>query len=174
MSFCLISPFTHVFKRFFFIIVELLYTVVLVSVVEQSESAISMHQFSSVAQSCPTLWPHGLQHARLPCPSPIPGASSNSCPLSLMPSIHLIHCHPLLLLPSIFSQIRVFSKESVLRIRWPKYWSFSLSISPSNEYSGLTSFRIDWWISLQSMGLSRVFSNTTVQKYQFFSTQLSL
>ena len=93
---------------------------------------------------------------------------------SLMPSNHLILCHPLLLLPSIFPSIRVFSNESVLHIRWQKYWSFSFSISPSNEYSGLVSFRIDWLISLQSKGLSRVFSNTTVQKHQFFSTQFSL
>ena len=82
------------------------------------------------------------------------------------PYNHLILCHPLLLLPSIFPSIRVFSNESV-HIRWPKYWSFSFSISPSIEYSGLISFRIDWWISLQSKGLSRVFSNTTAQKYQF-------
>ena len=64
--------------------------------------------------------------------------------VSVMPSNHLILCHPLLLLPSIFPSIRVFSNESVLHIRWPKYWSFSFSISPSNEYSGLISFRIDW------------------------------
>ena len=63
---------------------------------------------------------------------------------SVMPSNHLIFCHPLLLLPSFFPSIRVFSKESVLHIRWPKYWSFSFSISPSNKYSGLISFRIDW------------------------------
>ena len=63
---------------------------------------------------------------------------------SVMPSNHLILCHPLLFLPSVFPSIRVFSNESVLRIRWPKYWSFSFSISPSNEYSGLISFRIDW------------------------------
>ena len=93
---------------------------------------------------------------------------------SEMPHNHLIFCHPFLLLPSIFPNIRAFSKESVLCIRWPKYWSFSFSISPSNEYSGIISFRIDWWISLQSKGLSRVFSNTTVQKHQFFSAQLSL
>ena len=93
---------------------------------------------------------------------------------SVMPSNHLILCRPLLLLPSIFPSIRVFSNESVLHIRWPKYWSFSFSISPSNEYSGLISFRMDYWISLQSKRLSRVFSNTTVQKHQFFSTQLSL
>ena len=91
---------------------------------------------------------------------------------SLMPTNHLILCHPLLLLPSIFPSIRVFSSESVLPIRWPKYWSFS--ISPSNEYSGFISFRIDWFHLLQSKGLPRVFSNTTVQKHQFFSAQISL
>jgi len=94
---------------------------------------------------------------------------------SVMPSNHLILCHPLLLLLPIFPSIRIFSNESALRIRWPKYWSFSFSISPSNEYSGLED--IPWgltgWISLQSKGLSRVFSNTTVQKHQFFSAQLS-
>ena len=92
---------------------------------------------------------------------------------SVMPSNHLILCHPLLLLPSIFPSIRVFSNESVLPIRWPKYWSFSFNISPSNEYSG---FPLGWtgWISLQSKGLSRVSSNTTVQKHQFFGAQLSL
>ena len=153
------------------------------------------------------LWPHALQHARLPCPSLSPDACSNSCPLNqwchptssssvslfssfpqvfsfssvqsfsrvqvfatpwtaarqaslsiinswsllkfmstapMMPSSHLILCCPLLLLPSIFPRIRVFSNESVLHIRWPKYWSFNFSISPSNEYSGLISFRIGW------------------------------
>ena len=93
---------------------------------------------------------------------------------SVMPSNHVILCHPLLLPPSIFPSIRVFSSESVLCIRWPEDWSFSFSISPSNEYSGLSSFRMDWLDSLQSKGLSRVFSNTTVQKHQFFRTQLSL
>ena len=93
---------------------------------------------------------------------------------SVMPSNHLILCHSLLLLPSIFPSIRVFSNESVLHIRWPKYRSFSFSISPSNEYSGLISFRIDQLDLLAVQGLSRVFSNTTVQKHQFFSTQLSL
>ena len=88
---------------------------------------------------------------------------------SMMPSNHLILCHLLLLLPSIFPSIRVFSNESALRIRWPKYWSFSFSISPSNEYSGLISFKMDWLDFLQSKGLSRVFSNTTVQKHQFFN-----
>ena len=84
---------------------------------------------------------------------------------SVMPSSHLILCHPLLLLPPIPPSIRVFSNELTLCVRWPKYWSFSFSIIPSKEISGL--------ISLQSKGLSRVFSNTTVQKHQFFSAQLS-
>ena len=92
----------------------------------------------------------------------------------VMPSNHLILCHPLLLLPSIFPSIRVFSSESGFHIRWWKYWSFSFSISPSSEYSGLISFRIQGWISLLSKGLLRVFSNTTVQKHQFFGAQLSL
>ena len=88
---------------------------------------------------------HGLQHTRLPCPSPTPGACYNPHPLSRW-------CHPtisssvvqLLLLPSIFPSIRVFSNESVLHIRWPNYWNYSVSISPSNKYSGLILFRIDW------------------------------
>ena len=91
-----------------------------------------------------------------------------------MPSNHLILCHPLLLLPSIFPSIRVFSNESALPIRWPMYRSFSFSISPSNEHPGLMSFGWTGWMSLQSKGLSRVFSNTTVQKHQFFGAQLSL
>ena len=92
---------------------------------------------------------------------------------SVMPSSHLILCRPLLLLPSIPPSIRVFSNESTLRRRWLKYWSFSFSIIPSKEIPGLISFRMDWWISLQSKGLSRVFSNTTVQKHQFFGAQPS-
>ena len=124
-----------------------------------------------MAQSFPTLRPHGLQHARLP------SITSSWSLLKLMfieyvmPSNHLILCRPLLLLPSIFPNIRVFSNESVLHIRWPKYWSFS--ISPSNEYSRLSSFRIGW-ISLQSTGLSRVFSNTTVQNHLIFPCHNSL
>ena len=88
------------------------------------------------------LRPHGPQNARPPCLSPTSGDYSNSCPLSQR--CHpLILCRPLLLLSSIFPSIRVFSNESFLCIRWPKYWSFGFSISPSNEYSGLISFRID-------------------------------
>ena len=93
---------------------------------------------------------------------------------SMMPFNHLILYCPLLLLPSIFPSIRVFPNESVLHIRWPKYWSFNFSISPSNTYLGLISFRMDWLDLLQSKVLSRVFSNTTVPKHQFFGIQLSL
>ena len=88
-------------------------------------------------------------------------------------SNHLILCHPLLL-PSIFASLRVFSSESVLSIRWPNYWYFSFNISPSNEYSGLVSFRIDWFDLLAVQGLSSVFSGTTVRRHQFFSSQPSL
>ena len=140
---------------------------------EESEFPRSSVQFSCSVVSN-SLWPHQLQHTRLPCPSPTPGTCSNSCPLSQWCHPTILSCRPLLLLPSVFPSIRVFSNESVLHIRWPKYWSFSFSISPSNEYSGQISFRIDGLISLQSKGLSRVFSNTTVQMQQFFSAQLSL
>ena len=92
----------------------------------------------------------------------------------VMPANHLILCCPLLLPPPIFPSIKVFSNESVLCIRWPKYWSFNFSTSPSNEYSGLISLGLTGWISLQSKGLSRVFSNTTVQTHQFFGVQPSL
>ena len=92
---------------------------------------------------------------------------------SVMPSSHLILCCPLLLLPPIPVSIRVFSNESTLRMRWPKYWSFNFSIIPSKEIPELISFRMTGWISLQSKGLSRVFSNTTVQKHQSFGAQPS-
>ena len=89
-----------------------------------------------------------------------------------MLSNHLILCRPLLLLPSIFPRIRVFSNESILRIRRPKYWSFSFNISPSNEHPGLISFRMDWFDLLAVQGTLRVFSNTTVQKHQFYAQAL--
>ena len=92
---------------------------------------------------------------------------------SVMPSSHLILCRPLLLLPPIPPSIRVFSNKSTLRMRWPKYWRFSFSIIPSKEIPGLIFWMETGWISLQSKGLSRVFSNTTVQKHQFFGTQPS-
>ena len=119
-----------------------------------------------------SLQPHGLQHARFPCPSLSPWVYSNSCP-SVMPSYHLILYCSLLLLPSIFPSIVVFSNESALHIRWPKCWSFSFSISPSNEYSGLISFRIDWFDLLVFKVLSRLFSNTTILWSAFFMVQLS-
>ena len=100
-------------------------------------SSSSVH-FSSSAMS-DSLWPHGLQHARPPCLSPTPGGYSNSCRWC---HLAISSCHPLLP-PSIFPSIRVFSNESVLPIRCPKYWSFSFSNSPSGEYSGLISFRMD-------------------------------
>ena len=120
-----------------------------------------------------SLLPHGLQHTRLPRPSPTPGAYSNLCPLSRW-------CHPTISSSVVPFSSRLqsflvsFSSESALRIRWPKYWSFSFSINPSKEYSDW--FPLGWTglISLQSKGLSRIFYNTAVQKHQFFGTQLSL
>ena len=108
-----------------------------------------MPRFISVQFSCSvmsdSLRPHQLQHARPPSPSPTPRVYPNLMSIeSVMPSNHLILCHPLLLLPSISPSIRVFSSDSALCIRWPKYWSFSFSISPSNEHPELISFRMDW------------------------------
>ena len=102
--------------------------------------------------SCLTLQPHGLQHTMLPCPLLSPRVLKLMSIELVMPSNYLIFCHPLLLLPSIFPSIRVFSNELALRIRWLKYWSFSFSISPSNEYSGLISFRIDLFALLAVQG----------------------
>ena len=127
-------------------------------------------QFSCSAMS-DSLQSHGLQHNRLPCPPTAPRTCSNSVH-QVGDAIQSSHpLLPLLLLPSVFPSIMFFSNVSALHIRWLKYWSFSFSISPSSEYSGLISFRMDW---LQSKGLSRVFSNTTVQNHQFFCAQLSL
>ena len=112
-----------------------------------------------------SLWPHGLQHTRFPCPSPNSWSLLKLMSIkSVMPSNHLILCHPLILLPSIFPRIRFFSNESVLCIRWPKYWSFSFRISPSNEYSGLISFRMDWFdlLAVQETLKSLLQTNTTV------------
>ena len=125
-----------------------------------------------------SLQPHGLQYARPACPSPTPRAYSNSCPLSWW-------CHPTilysrsLLLPSIFPSIGVFSNESALHIRWPKYWNFSFSISPSNEYSGLISFRMDWLDLLAVQGtlkslLQHHSSKASILQHSaFFMAQLS-
>ena len=93
---------------------------------------------------------------------------------SVIPSNHFIFCCPLLLLPLIFPSFRVFSSESALHIRWPKYWSFIFSISPSTEYSGLISFKIDWFDLPAVQGTHKSLLSTTVQKHQFFGAQLSL
>ena len=130
---------------------------------------------SSVAQSYPTLCdPMNCSTPGLPVPHQLP-ESTQTHVHRVSDAIQL--SHPLLYPspPTLnLSQHQVFSNESVLCIRWPKYWSFSFSISPYNEYSGLISFRMDWSDLLKCKGLSRVFSNTTVQKYQFYGTQLSL
>ena len=136
-----------------------------------------------------SLWPHGLQHTRPPCPSPSPGVYSHSCPLSQW-------CHPIIsssVAPfssclQIFPGIRVFSNESVFCIKWPKYWSFSFSIGPSNEYSGLISFRMDWldllavqrtqessptpWFkSINSLVLSFLYSPTPTSIHNYWKNQ---
>ena len=113
------------------------------------------------------------------CQASLPITSSQSLPKfmsieSVMPSNHLILCHPLLLLPSIVPSIKVFSDMSALRIRWPKYWSFIFNISPSMNTQDWSPLGWTGWISLQSKGLSKIFSNSTVQKHQFFGSQLSL
>ena len=132
----------------------------------QRVNMISSVQFSHSVMS-DSLQLHGLQHT---CPSPTPRACSNSCPLSWW-------CHPNIsscpLLPSIFTSIRAFSNESVLCIRWPKYWSFSFNISPSNEYSGLISFRTDWFV-LPVQGTLKSLLQHHNSKASFFGAQLSL
>ena len=133
-------------------------------------------QFNSAAQLCPTLCdPMDCNTTGLPVPHQLSEfAQIHVHRVGDATSNHLILCHPLFFLPSIFPRIRVFSEQSVLRIRWPKYWSFSFSISPSNEHSGLISFRTDWLDLLAFKELSRVFSNTTVQKHQSVTAQCSL
>ena len=127
-------------------------------------------QFSHSVKS-DSLQPHGLQYTRLSCPSPTPRDSLNSCPSSCW---CFIPCHPLLLLPSIFPSIRVFSNESVIHIRWPKCWNFSFSISPSNEYSGLISFSLSDFDLLAVQEMLKSLLQHTVQKHQFFGAQLYL
>ena len=135
-------------------------------------SIFSLVQLLSRVQLFATPWSAARQ-ASLSITNPWSPPKPMSIEL-VMPSNHLILCHPLLLLSSVFPSIRVFSSELALCIRWPKYWSFSFNISPSSEHPGLISFGWTGWISLQSKGLSRVFSNTTVQRHQFFGAQLSL
>ena len=129
-----------------------------------------------------SLWPHWLQHARLHCSSPSLRACSNSCPLSQWyhPTISSsVLCCPLLLLPSIFPSIRVFSNGLLLRNQWPKYWSFSFSISPSNEYSGIISFSMDWLDFLAVQGTLKTLlqhhssKSSILQSSAFFIVQVS-
>ena len=122
----------------------------------------------TVTQSCPILQSHGLQHTRLPFPSPSQNLLKLMSIELVMPYNYLFLCRPSPA-ASIFLSIRVFSNQSTLCIRWLKYSSFSFSISPSNEYLGLISFRMDWFDLLLSKGLSRVFSSTIVGRHQFFA-----
>ena len=120
-----------------------------------------------------SLLPHRLQHARSPCPSPTPGVYSDSCPLNPWCHPTILSCQPLLLLPSIFPSIWVFSNESVFCIRWPMYWSCSFSVSPSNEYSGLISFGMDWLDLLAVQRTLKTLLQHHSSKHQLFGTQLS-
>ena len=136
---------------------------------------INLNCCCSVTESCLTLWPHGLQHARLPCPSQSPRVCLNSCQLSQW-------CHPTIssfvnpFSPfPVFPSIKVFSNESALCIRWPKYWNFSFSISLSNKYSGLISLRIDWFNLLAVQGLLQHHNlkASILQHSAFFMVQFS-
>ena len=138
-----------------------------------------IHTFSSLQFSrsvmSSSLRPHGPQHNRPACPSPTPRVYWNSCPLSWW--CHLTISSSVVPFSSClqsFTALGSFPMSQLFHIRWPKYWSFSFSIRPSNKYSGLISFRMDWLDLLALQGPPRVFSNTTVQKRQFFSIQLSL
>ena len=136
-------------------------------------------QFSSVAQSCPTLCdPMDCSTPGLPVHTKSRRLLKLMCIESVMPSNHLILCHPLLLPPSIFPSIRVFSNESARLIRWSKYWSFSFNISPSNEHSGLISFRMDWLDLLAVLGTLKSLIQhhsskaSILQNSAFFTVQL--
>ena len=126
-----------------------------------------------------SLWPHESQNTRPPCPSPTPGVYSDSCPSSQWCHPNISSCHTLLLLPSIFPSIRVFSNKSALHIRWPKYWSFSFNISPSNEHPGMISFRMDWLDllavqgTLNSLPQHHSSKASILQCSSFFIVQLS-
>ena len=139
---------------------------------------ISSVQFSHSVMS-DSLWPRELQHTRPPCPSPTPGVYPNSCPSSWWCHPAISSCCPLLLLPPIPPSIRVFSNESALHMRWPKYWSFSSSISPTNEHPGLVSFRMDWLYLLAVQGtlkslLQQHSSKASIfWRSAFFTVQLS-
>ena len=155
-------------------------TIRVLYVSSQKEFSKRAVHFSSVAQSCLTFCnPTDYSTAGLPVQHQLPRLCKLMTIESIMPSKHLILCHPLLLLPSIFPSIRFFSYESVLLIRWPKYWSFSFNISPSNEYSGLISFRMDWLDLLTAQGTLKSFLQhhsskaSILQCSPFFVVQLS-
>ena len=157
-------------SSFLFIEIELISIVVPISAIQQSDSVIHIS-----VQSLIRVWLFVTPWtaARQACLS-ITNSQSLLTLMSIelmMPSNHLILCCPLLLPPSIFLSIRVFSNESVLCIRWPEYWSFSFSISPSSEYSGLISFRMDW---LDLLAVQGILKSLFQQKHKFFSAQLSL
>ena len=141
---------------------------------EMQLKARDVFSFSSVAQSCPTLCDPmtAARQASLSITNSLSLLKLMSIEL-VMPSNHHILCHPLLFLPSIFPSIRVFSLEPVLHIKWPKCWSFSISVSPSNEYSRLISFKTDWFDLLAVQGTLKSLFQITVQNHQFISTQLS-
>ena len=139
-----------------------------------------LSQFSSVAQSCPTLWDPWIAACQASLSITNSQSFLNLMSIeSVMPSNHLILCCPLLLLPPISPSIRVFSNESTLRIRWPKYWSFSFSISPSNEHPGLISFRMDWLDLLAVQGTHKSLLQhhsskaSILRRSAFFMVQLS-
>ena len=137
-------------------------------------------QFNSVAQSCPTLCnPMNSSTPGLPVHNQLPEFTQTHVPRVSVPSSHLILCHPLLLLPPVLPSIRVFSNDSTLHMRWPKYWSFSFGISPSNEYPGLISFSMDWLDLLAVQGtlkslLQHHSSKASILRFSaFFTVQLS-
>ena len=147
-------------------------------IIKVKTALVVVHTFTKLlyrrSVTSDSLWPHGLQHTSFPVLT-ISWSLLKLMSIELvMPFNHLVLCCPLLLLPSIFPSIRGFSKELALHIRWPKYWNFSFSISPSNEYSGLISSGLTGLIFLLYKRLSRVFPNTTDQKHQFFGVQPSL
>ena len=147
----------------------------------QPKDETHISQFSSVAQSCPSdsLPPHELQHNRPPCPSPTPGVHSNSCPSSWWCHRAISSSVVLFLMPPIPPSSRFFSNESSLRVRWPKYWSFSFSIIPSKEPPGLISFRMDWLNllavqrTLKSLLQHHTSKASILQRSAFFTVQLS-
>ena len=137
-----------------------------------SNGCLSVFQFSSVAQSCPTLCdPVNRSTPGLPIHHQLPEFTQTQSIESMMPSSHLILCRPLLLLPPVPPSIRVFSNESTLRIRWPKYWSVSFSIIPSKEIPGLIPFRMDWLDLLAVQGTLKSLLQHYGSKHQFFSAQ---